>query len=93
MDNHRFALFGLAQQHENKEGVPVTFTTSIRKPKGKEQTDEKKFMEEFLKLHDKVLIGHAKTEQAKLTNSFLYQKRTKNQFVEGVSAVGNDREL
>ncbi len=35
MDPHRFALFGLVQQHENKESVPVTLTTSNKSPKAK----------------------------------------------------------
>lgn len=89
MDPHRFALYGLVQQHENKERVPVTFTTSNKKPKGKERTDEKKFIEDFLKLQDKALLGRAKTEQAKLTNSQRYQKRAINQLVKGVRALAN----
>jgi hypothetical protein len=93
MDPHRFALYGLVQQHENKERVPVTFTTSNKKPKGKERTDEKKFIEDFLKLQDKVLLGKAKTEQAKLTNSLRYQKRAINQLVKGVRAVASDQDL
>ncbi len=93
MDPHRFALFGLVQQHENKERVPVTFTTSNKKPKGKERTDEKKFIEDFLKLQDKVLLGKAKTEQAKLTNSQRYQKRAINQLVKGVRAIANGQDF
>ncbi len=93
MDPHRFALFGLVQQHENKERVPVTFTTSNKKPKGKERTDEKKFIEDFLKLQDKVLLGKAKTEQAKLTNSLRYQKRAINQLVKGVRAVASGQDF
>jgi hypothetical protein len=69
MDPHRFALVGQVQLHENIARVPVTFTTSNTKPKGKERIDEKKFIEDFLNLQDKVLLGKAKTEQAKLTNS------------------------
>ncbi len=93
MDPHRFALYGLVQQHENKERVPVTFTTSNKKPKGKERTDEKKFIEDFLKLQDKVLLGRAKTEQTKLTNSQRYQKRAINQLVKGVRAVASGQDF
>ncbi len=93
MDPHRFALYGLVQQHENKERVPVTFTTSNKKPKGKERTDEKKFIEDFLKQQDKVLLGKAKAEEAKLTNSLRYQKRALNQLVKGVRAVANGQDL
>jgi len=93
MDPHRLALYGLVQQHENKERVPVTFTTPNKKPKGKERTDEKKFIEDFLKLQDKVLLGRAKAEQAKLTNSLRYQKRAINQLVKGVRAIANGQDL
>jgi hypothetical protein len=93
MDPHRFALYGLVQQHENKERVPVTFTTPNKNPKGKERTEEKKFIEDFLKLQDKVLLGKAKTEQAKLTNSQRYQKRAINQLVKGVRAVASGQDL
>ncbi len=81
------------QQHEKKERVPVTFTTPNKKPKGKERTDEKKFIEDFLKLQDKVLLGRAKTEQAKLINSQRYQKRAINQLVKGVRAIANGQDL
>ncbi len=57
MDPHRFALYGPVQQHENKDRVPVTFTTSNKKPKGKERTEEMKFIEVFLKLQGQVLMG------------------------------------
>jgi hypothetical protein len=93
IDPYRFALYGLVQQHENKERVPVTFTTPNKKPKGKERTDEKKFIEDFLKLQDKVLLGRAKNEQAKLTNSERYQKRALNQLVKGVRAVASGQDL
>jgi len=93
MDPHRLALYGLVQKHENKERVPVTFTTSNKKPKGKERTDEKKFIEDLLKLQDKVLLGKAKAEEAKLTNSSRYQKRAITQLIKGVRAVSNGLDL
>lgn len=93
MDPHRLALNGLVEQHENKERVPVTFTTSNKKPKGKERTDEKKFIEDFLKLQDKVLLGKAKAEEAKLTNRLRYQKRAINQLVKGVRAIASGQDL
>lgn len=93
MDPHRFALNGLVQQHQNKERVPVTFTTPNNRPKGKERTEEIKFIEDFLKLQDKVLLGRAREQQIKLTNSQRYQKRAINQLVKGVRAVVSGSEL
>jgi hypothetical protein len=93
MDPHRFALYGLVQQHENKERVPVTFTTSNKRPKGKERTEEIKFIEDFLKLQDKVVPGRARDQQTKLTYSQRYQKRAINQLVKGVRAIASGCEL
>ena len=93
LDPHRFALNGLVQQHENKERVPVTFTTRNKKPKGKERTEEIKFIEDFLKLQDKVMLGRARDQQTKLTNSQRYQKRAINQLVKGVRAIANSFEM
>jgi hypothetical protein len=88
MDPHRFVLYCLVQQHENKERVPVTFTTSNKKPKGKERTEEKKFIEAFEPARQD-LLGRTKSEQAKLINSLRYQKRAINQLVKGVRAIAN----
>ncbi len=93
MDPHRFALNGLVQQHQNKERVAVTFTTPNKRPKGKERTEEIKFIEDFLKLQDKVVIGSAREQQIKLTNSQRYQKRAINQLVKGVRAVAGGSEM
>ncbi len=73
--------------------LTVTFTTPNKKPKGKERTDEKKFIEDFLKLQDKALLGRAKTEQAKLTNSQRYQKRALNQLVKGIRTIANGQDF
>lgn len=93
MDPHRFALYGLVQQHENKERVPVTFTTPNKRPKGKERTEEIKFIEDFLKLQDKVMLARARDQQTKLTNSQRYQKRAINQLVKGVRAIASGSKM
>ena len=93
MDPHRFALYGLVQQHQNKERVTVTFTTPNKKPNGKERTEEIKFIEGFLKLQDKAVLGRAKELQTKLTNSQRYQKRAINQLVKGVRSIASGSEL
>ncbi len=48
---------------------------------------------DFLKLQDKVLLGRAKAEQAKLTDSLRYQKRAINQLVKGVRAVASGQDF
>lgn len=83
----RMALSGLSQSHQNKERVEVTFTTSNKKPKGKERTEEIKFIEDFLKLQDKALLGKARAASNRLEASQRYQKRAINQLVKGVRAV------
>lgn len=93
MEPHRFALNGLVQQHQNKERVPVKFTTPNKRPKGKERTQEVKSIEDFLKLQDKIILGKARNQQATLTNSQRYQKRAINQLVKGVRAVASSSEL
>jgi hypothetical protein len=93
MDSHRFALNGLVQQHQNKERVPVTFTTPNKRPKGKERTQEIKFIEDFLKLQNKVILGKARNQQATLTNSQRHQKRAINQLVKGVRAIASGSEI
>jgi len=93
MDPHRFALNGLVQQHQNKERVSVTFTTPNKRPKGKERTQEIKFIEDFLKLQDKVVLGRAREQQIKMTSSQRYQKRAINQLIKGVRAVASGLEI
>ena len=93
MDPHRFALNALVQQHQNKERVPITFTTPNKRPKGKERTQEIKFIEDFLKLQDKVVLGRAREQQIKMTSSQRYQKRAINQLIKGVRAVASGLEI
>ncbi len=83
----RMALAGLSHSHQNKERVEVTFTTPNKKPKGKERTEEIKFIEDFLKLQDKALLGKARAASNRLEASQRYQKRAINQLVKGVRAV------
>ena len=83
----RMQLNHLIQTHRNKERASITFTTPNKKPKGKERTDEIKFIEDFIKLQDKVLIGKVRSNESKLDSSARYQKRAINQLVKGVRLV------
>ena len=83
----RLQLNHLIQMHRNKERALITFTTPNKKPKGRERTDEIKFIEDFIKLQDKVLIGKVRSNESKLDSSARYQKRAINQLVKGVRLV------
>ena len=80
----RLQLNHLIQTHRNKERASITFTTPNKKPKGKERTEEIKFIEDFIKLQDKVLIGKVRSNERMLDSSVRYQKRAINQLVKGV---------
>ena len=83
----RLQLNHLIQTHRNKERASITFTTPNKKPKGKERTEEIKFIQDFIKLQDKVLIGKVRSNERMLDSSVRYQKRAINQLVKGVRLV------
>ena len=87
----RLQLNHLIQTHRNKERASVTFTTPNKKPKGKERTEEIKFIEDFIKLQDKVLIGKVRSNERMLDSIVRYQKRAINQLVKGVRFVAGDQ--
>jgi hypothetical protein len=87
----RMQLNHLIQTHRNNERASITFTTPNKKPKGKERTEEIKFIEDFIKLHDKVLIGKVRSNERMLDSSVRYQKRAINQLVKGVRLVAGDQ--
>jgi len=84
---HRFALVKLSNAHQNKERVQFTFTTLNRRPKGKERTEEIKFIEGFLKLQDKSLLGKVKDLHNRRDASKRYQRRAINQLIKGINAM------
>jgi hypothetical protein len=59
----RMQLNHLIQTHRNKERATITFTTPNKKPKGKERTEEIKFIEDFIKLQDKILISKGRSNE------------------------------
>ena len=89
----RFELVQLVKVHENKMRAWCTFTTSNKKPKGKERMEEIKFLKGFMHLQDKVLLG--KITQAKKTQSaaIRYQKRAINQLIKAVNHVAKGEEF
>jgi len=89
----RFELVQLVKVHENKMRAWVTFTTSNKKPKGKERLEEVNFLEGFLRIQDKVLLD--KITRAKKTQSaaLRYQKRAINQLIKAVYHVAQGKEF
>lgn len=96
-DPHRIALVQLAQKHRNKEAVSTTFTVpappSATRLKGKQRTEEIKFLEDYLRLQDKVLLGNLKAGKDAHASALRYQKRAINQLVKGVRMVAKGEEF
>jgi len=89
----RFELIQLVKVHENKMRAWCTFTTSNKKPKGKERLQEINFLNGFMNLQDRVLLG--KITRAKKTQgaALRYQKRAINQLIKAVYHVAKGEEF
>ena len=88
----RIELIQLVKAHENKQKAWITFTTSNKKPKGKERQEEIKFLKGFMRLQDTALIGNITRAKSKQGAALRYQKRAINQLVKAVHhmAKGED---
>ena len=88
----RIELIQLVKAHENKQKAWITFTTSNKKPKGKERLEEIKFLKGFMRLQDTALIGNITRAKSKQGAALRYQKRAINQLVKAVHhmAKGQD---
>ncbi len=97
LDPRRITLTRLAQNLLNKQAVPITFTTPQKnhdvKLKGKERTEEIKFIEGFLKLEEKTLLEKAKASKDTHASALRYQKRAINQLVKGIRAIAQGDDL
>jgi len=89
----RFELIQLAKAHENKQKAWITFTTSNKKPKGKARIEEMKFIEGFMRIQDKTLVGNIKREKNKQSAAIRYQKRATNQLVKAVHHLAKGEEF
>jgi len=97
LDPHRLALAQLAQAHRIKESVAVTFTLPQKshpvKLKGKDRTQELKFIEDFLKLQKRGILARVRSGELRQTSALRYQKRAINQLVKGIQAVARGEEF
>ena len=85
----RFELVQLVKVHENKMRAWCTFTTSNKKPKGKERVEEIKFLKGFMRLQDTVLIGKITGAKKNHAAAIRYQKRAINQLVKAFNQIAN----
>ena len=89
----RFELIQLVKVHENKMRAWCTFTTSNKKPKGKERLQEINFLQGFLRIQDKVLIDKITRAKKTQTAAIRYQKRAINQLIKAVYHVAKGEEF
>jgi hypothetical protein len=86
-DPIRLKLLALIQDHRSNKSVAITFTTSSKRPKGKERTQEIKFIEDFIKLQDRMILSKIRTFKNSELSAYRYQKRAINQLVKGVCSI------
>ena len=89
----RFELIQLVKVHENKMRAGVTFTTSNKKPKGKQRIQEISFLKGFMHLQDKVLLGNISRAKKTQGAALRYQKRSINQLIKAVYHVAQGEEF
>ena len=89
----RFELVQLVNVHENKMRAWCTFTTSNKKPKGKERTEEIDFLKGFMHLQDKVLLGNISRAKKTQSAAIRYQKRATNQLIKALYHVARGAEF
>ena len=89
----RFELIQLVKAHENKQRAWITFTTSNKKPKGKERIEEIQFLKGFMRIQDKSLVGKIAGANMRRDAAVRYQKRAINQLVKAVNHLARGEEF
>lgn len=97
LDQRRLRLARLANALRAKQPVSITFTLPQKDRavtlKGKERTEELKFIEDFLKIQARSLQGRVKRAKDSQLSALRYQKRAINQLVKGVRTVARGEEF
>ena len=97
LDPKRLTLARLANSLRAKQAVPITFTLPQKDGpvtlKGKERTEELKFIEDFLKIQDRSMLGRVKRAKDSQLSAVRYQKRAINQLVKGIRTVAKGEEF
>lgn len=79
--NHLLAL------HRDKKSVDLTFTTTNLRPKGKERSEEIKFIEDFLKIQETSFLSKLRRSKRIKEAAERYHKRALNQLVKAVNQI------
>jgi hypothetical protein len=97
LEPRRLKLARLANALRAKQPVSITFTLPQKdRPltlKGKERTEELKFIEDFLKIQDRSMLGRVKRAKDSQLSALRYQKRAINQLVKGIRTVARGEEF
>lgn len=97
LDPKQLTLARLANSLRAKEAVPITFTLPQKDGlvtlKGKERTEELKFIEDFLKIQDRAMLGRVKRAKDSQLSALRYQKRVINQLVKGIRMVARGEDF
>jgi len=96
-DPRTIALQQLVQAHRNKQKVSTTFTLPQKnypvRLKGKDRTEEIKFLEGFLRLESNAILSRIRAGKNSQLSAIRYQKRAINQLVKGVRTVAKGEEF
>ena len=96
-DPHRIALVQLAQASRNKQPVPTTLTLRQKdhpvRLRGKERTEEIKFIEGFLSIVGTSMVGRVRAGKESQASALRYQRRAINQLVKGIRTLAKGEEL
>jgi hypothetical protein len=84
---HCAKLHQLVRLHQDKKKVDLTFTTSNLQPKGKERSDEVKFIEDFMKLQENSFLSKFRHSKRLKDSAMRYQKRALNQLIKEVNGI------
>jgi len=82
----------LVRLHKDKKNVAIAFTTSNLRPKGKERTDEIKFIEDFMKIQENSFLSQFRHSKRLKDSAVRYQKRSLNQLIKGVNSISKGAE-
>lgn len=77
----------LLRLHSDKKKVDLAFTTSNLQPKGKERSDEIKFIEDFMKIQENSFLSQFRHSKRLKDSAVRYQKRSLNQLIKCVNSI------
>ncbi len=82
----------LLRLHSDKKKVDLAFTTSNLQPKGKERSDEIKFIEDFMKIQENSFLSQFRHSKRLKDSAVRYQKRSLSQLIKCVNSIAKGAE-